>query len=196
MSKMLLLTVMLGLMATAQCRSMAANEKPGICPFAALSMFCREIFEPNCDTDDDVSWNLASIELTLIPKYFVILFNSLAAIDMRRQIVKKSTSFSFLLPPLRIAPQCYGTEKCCAVGTANCGKRECVADLLEVKIVSGSCPPDVQFDEPGYRPVICDVFQCDVDAHCNGKAVGWFGFLFRLQRTVCQLLGQSKHGSE
>ena len=55
MSKMLLLTVMLGLMATAQCRSMAANEKPGICPFAALSMFCREIFEPNCDTDDDVS---------------------------------------------------------------------------------------------------------------------------------------------
>ena len=70
---------------------------------------------------------------------------------------------------LFITQQCEGAAKCCAIGAANCGKKECVADLLEEIVKPGSCPPNVEWGEPGYRPAICDMFRCDVDAHCDGK---------------------------
>merc|ERR1712003_256523 len=64
---------------------------------------------------------------------------------------------------------CEGAAKCCAISAANCGKQECVADLLKDVIKPGSCPPNVGWGEPGYRPVVCDMFSCDMDAHCGGN---------------------------
>jgi len=65
--------------------------------------------------------------------------------------------------------ECPGVEKCCFIGPFTCGQKECIADILEDKIVPGSCPASVAYGEPGYRPAICDVFGCSSDAHCNGN---------------------------
>jgi len=65
--------------------------------------------------------------------------------------------------------ECPGTEKCCFTGPFNSGPKECIAEILEDKTVPGSCPASVGHGEPGYKPAICNVFQCSSDAHCNGN---------------------------
>jgi len=61
---------------------------------------------------------------------------------------------------------CPGIAKCCAVGGSNCGGRACTSNLLVRVVRPGSCPAEVAFGEPGWMPVICDMFQCGEDAHC------------------------------